>query len=513
MASGLIYRLLRQYETMSIHRNTLINFVGSGLPILISLLTVPLYLRIIGEARYGVLAIVWLFLGYFGLFDMGVGKATANQIARLCDAPASERQAVFWTGLIVNGVFGIFGGVILWGGGHYFLNSQFGIQASPRIQHEVLAALPWLALGVPIATLSTVFVAALEGRERFSVLNGLQVVGTAMFQTLPLVVAWKLGPELDGLIAAAVGARLATALPLFSACRRHIPLRDTPEFRGSLVTSLFRYGGWITITAVISPILVSLDRVLIGAQIGAQAVAHYTIPYNLVTKFWIFPVSLTRALFPRFSSLNWDESSKLSRHAVLSLAAVMTPLIITAMFMMMPFLTLWVGPQLAEASAPVAEIILIGVWVNSLAHVPFHLLQGQGRPDVVATFHALELMPYVAILWVALDYVGVQGAAWAWVLRVTVDTVLLFFAVGLMGQISRDIWPGLGLLFMALMLLLMIRMGAYGTVDSIPVRVSMGGTVLFLAICWSLQVAPIDLRQSLARILLLRSATAPNNEG
>ena len=139
---------------MSIRRNSTYNLLGLLVPLAASLVTIPIYLELIGEARYGVLAIVWLLLGYFGLFDLGLGRATAQRIAALRDGTADERAQTFWTALTLNVGIGVVGGALVWPIASHFFGNIFRIEGSLR--PEVLAAVPWMMLAVPMATLSGV---------------------------------------------------------------------------------------------------------------------------------------------------------------------------------------------------------------------------------------------------------------------------------------------------------------------------------------------------------------------
>ena len=81
--------------------NLVYNVFGALLPIVTSLGTVPFYIHQIGLARYGVVTISWVLLGYFGFLDFGLSRASANALAKL--GTAQERSPVeAWTGLLLE---------------------------------------------------------------------------------------------------------------------------------------------------------------------------------------------------------------------------------------------------------------------------------------------------------------------------------------------------------------------------------------------------------------------------
>ena len=144
----------------SLKVNFAFNVVGAVLPIAIALVTVPIYISHIGAARYGVLSIVWLILGYFGFLDFGLSRAATNALAKLTNASKEERASVFMTSLYFNLFLGTFGGAVFYIAGGMLL--PFLVSLSEAMRTEVVTAVPWIACMLPIALVSGV------GPEQFN---------------------------------------------------------------------------------------------------------------------------------------------------------------------------------------------------------------------------------------------------------------------------------------------------------------------------------------------------------
>lgn len=419
----------------------------------IAIVTVPIYLSYIGAERYGVLAVIWSLLGYFGFIDLGFGRAVAQRMAKFSDASATDRSKLLWTGLVSTFILGILGSALLWLFADFILSHV--VQMSPTSRYEASSAVIWLLLALPVVLPASVLQGALQARLRFLELNGTQVLGSTLSQLLPLAVAVAGHTGLEHLVPAALLSRLVTFGLMAWFCHKHVPLVGWPCLDRSHLKPMMQYGGWVSVMSVLGPLLVTLDRVVIATLSGAKNVAHYTVPYDLVIKATVISGSVSGALFPRLAAAEKSSAMDLTLRATTVLMAIMTPVIVVGIFVVQPFLILWVGHSFADESKGVAEIILFGVWANTLV-IPLQArLLATENPKIVVKIYLIQIPLYLLMMWAGLTHWGIVGAAAAWSARVLIDDALLLHAGKVLGPAVRAAVPSFSIVSAAVLIALL----------------------------------------------------------
>jgi O-antigen/teichoic acid export membrane protein len=188
----------------------------------------------------------------------------------------------------------------------------------------------------------------------------------------------------------------------------------------------------VSVSQLVGPVLVYLDRVLVGSFMSLGAVADYTVPYEAMTRLRIIPTSLVNTLYPAFSERGADARGgniqRLYEGSTRYLLLVFLPAISFLVVLGPDVLSVWMGPKFANGTSLVLQILAIGVLLNAIGYVPYNALQALGRPDVPAKFHVLELPLHVLLCILLIPHWGIVGAAIATTVRVSLDALLLFWA-------------------------------------------------------------------------------------
>ncbi|QFT75975.1 flippase [Erythrobacter sp. THAF29] len=412
----------------SVARNAAFNLAGFGIPLLLFLVTTPFYIHLIGAERYGVLAIVWLVLTLFGMLDLGLGRATMQRIAGIDSDAIEDRQSIIGTALVCNVVFGTIGAALM--GGVAWLVFAEVLSLDDWLRAESMILVPYVALAVPLMTTIGILQGGLQGAERFGAVNTVLIATSSLFQLLPLGVAAFFSRELQFLVLAALAARFLACIWLYRITIGVFGSGLLGQWRRELVRGLVSYGGWVTLGGIAGTILVFSDRILIGAVIGAVAVTVYAVPLDGTRRIAVIADALSTALFPRFTRADQADEERLTRLAVRALYAICTPLVAVFIVVAHPFMRLWLGDDIGGQSAPIAQVLAVAAWINIFAKPFYSRLQAQGRPEVVAKIHLIQLLPFLLALFWALNAFGLVGAAIVYLARNTIDTIMLQAASG-----------------------------------------------------------------------------------
>lgn len=408
-------------------RNTIYNLIGLGAPLLVAVVSIPLLIAALGIDRFGLLTLIWAVVSYFGLFDLGLGRALTQELAVLFDkADHDEVGSVVATATLLMAVLGVLAGVLM------AIAAPWGVSLIRSVpnRHETVSAVYAMAMAMPAIVLTSGFRGILEAKHAFGTINLIRLP-MGLFTFLgPLAVVTYGQPRLDWIAWTLAAGRVAGCVVHAWFAFRVLPAdHGHMAPRRKLVRSLGVTGGWLSLSNVISPFMGYVDRFVIGAIVSAAAVAYYVTPQELVTKLWIVPGALTAVLFPTFAAQLTRRDAQtwvLFGKAIHGLWLVLLPITLALALFARELVSAWIGHDFANHSAVLLQIFAFGILINCLAHVPFTLVQSAGASRATALVHCAELPFFLALLWWSTGRFGVTGAAVAWLVRIGVDTLLMF---------------------------------------------------------------------------------------
>lgn len=408
--------------------NTLWNLLGLCAPAIVAIFCLPVLKHHLGTDRLGVLALAWVVVGYFGLFDFGLSRALTKLVAdKLGEGRINQIPSLVWTCLLMMGGIAVLGTFVTFALSPWLVHSL--MKVPPSLQAESIHAFYWLSISIPIVVLTAGLRGVLEAFQEFRLATAIRVP-LGVFTYLGPVLVLPFSRNLVPIVVVLVAARATACVAHFWACGRVLPeLLRSWHFDRNSAGPLFRFGTWMSVSNVVGPIMVTFDRFVIGGMISVSAVAYYAVPSEIILKLLVFPAALIGVMFPAFSTAHSGQRSRvpfLFESSVKLICVCMFPLLLAIVVFAPEGLRLWLGADFARNSSWVVRCLTIAIFICSLAQVPFAYLQSIGRPDITAKLHMLELPFYVACLFFLVRAYGIRGAALAWALRVAADAILLF---------------------------------------------------------------------------------------
>lgn len=410
------------------------NISASAWGIFLALLATPYVVHRLGPESYGIYALLGVLFSYLAFTEIGLGRAVERYGAAALGEDAPERlRAYFSAALTLQSIVAVTLSSTLVLAGAPLLDL---FEIPPEQRGAAEAALSVVAVSFGINLLLGTAQAPLRAHRAFSTLNRISLVAQTVTTGLTVAAAWW-RPTVVYLVGAlAVASAFRLLLVLTVSCRR-IGL-PRPTLDRDTLGDLLGFGGALTLSSLLSPILAHAEKLLLGVLVGTAALTYYVVPFRVLSKLGLVSGALSRALFPWLSRLEgegrresmWTSSVRSTELLFWLLAPAFTGLWIAGDAL----LTLWMGAGFAARSAPVLPWLVTGMFVNLLAWNAVGLIQARGRPMLVTWAYVAEAVVYLPLAWWLMQRYGLTGAAVAWMVRMTLDAVLLWTLAARLGR-------------------------------------------------------------------------------
>ncbi len=392
--SILLRHLLVTKNQSQLKKNILSGSSTAAGGIIISIIAYPIYLHFLGAASYGLWAILAVIIYFCSIGNFGIDEALIKFIAQeFAQGKRDNVVSYISTGLnalLVNGVL-IFIILMLF---QKTLRTILNLDAEYTVLFQNI--FPYI-IALSIFILIVQFInAILKGLGRYDQASYIQLIGRAcalIVSILFFIKGYKIWGLFWGQFLSFVFVLIVSS---FYICKKiHFYYRPLRIHRTFLL-NLFRFGGTITVSKILSMLLEPFIKVVIARYVGLAEVTYFEIAHKIVYQIRSLFERGISAIMPEVSRLSADVVNAKSRISnVMKRVNKMNFLIGTSVFVLLfilcePLLKLWLSDDYNKTIILAFRIIILGYTVNLISVPMYYYFMGVGSVRYCFYNHSIQ---------------------------------------------------------------------------------------------------------------------------
>ena len=396
-------------------KNTLSNWVGMTVGILLALLMTPYLLKHLGNERYGIYQIVLTITNYFILLELGL----RGSIARFASKYVHAGDTASLSGAIATAVwFSLLIGVVIMAISIVLgLNVPAFLKISPEYWTQTLFLIVGLGFNTVMSFVSYGFSGVLIGHNRYDLVNGRIIIDNGL-RALLIVLFFSLGwvSLSSWALAFSISGFLSLAFISFTMYRIHKGISiHVCNIKKNIVNELVDFGTWNMLMQLSWFVILSANPIIISKCMGAEYVPYYSIPFMLITSLTSFVMAFSSSLVPTASSALVGKNMDLLKNLMLKgtyYSALLSFLFGGVLLVMCKSLfTVWLPPGF-DKSWVVYAVLMIAFFGSTSETASYNILVGGGKIRGLAIVNTIACIIAVllSIYFVKFLQWGIMGA-------------------------------------------------------------------------------------------------------
>ncbi len=409
---------VKKYNNNQVVRNSMYGVIQFVLPTLLLLGFTPIFIRTMGTESYGLWMVATSALGLMGIAEFGINTAISKYIAEY--AGSSNTNALsgivtvgFVTQFIVG--FGLLGPLFV------YSPALAGILKSTEASsiEEIRRVIQIMSLGFIPLLLRSGALAIPIGLQRFKTPLLVNVGYQALNYTFALIVVLLGGSVAQVVSCSVIVLWVAALVSMYLAWRMLKPFNLKFTFINSkeVTRKMFSFAFMSGISSLGSQIFSYADRLAVGAVLGLEAVAYYSILISVVTKISQLSGSLMGALMPAVSA--WMVSGEIKRVRSYFLKAMVFLIVLNFLIASVllsiseKLLRVWIGESFADHTLASFRVLIVIYSLFSLNSPAYFVAYGMGKPGINALMGIVGGYLTIVLIFSLGKIYGLLGAAYA----------------------------------------------------------------------------------------------------
>lgn len=426
---------------MKLSRNVALGFANSAFSAAVGIAVVPIYIQHIGIASYGIIGFFATTQALVQLLDIGLSTTMNREVARSGAAGSGRHlgnllhtlSAFYWTTALLIAGSGLVVGPLL---ATVWLNP--GSLSGDTVRTSVILLWFVIACRWPIG----LYQGVLLGAHKLQLTSVVSIVMTAVGSLGAVLVLAHVAPTIEAFFIWQAVVGVSHALLMRRLAWREIGTSET-RLDWSELRRVWKFTAGMSGVAVTGMLLMQTDKIVLSKLLTLEAFGQYMVATVISGGLYLILSPTFNLIFPRLSSLllnpEHGELCNYYRRGTRALTAVLFPLATVLVVFAHDIIFLWTrNAALADASAPIVRLFLVGTTLNGVMHFPYalQLASGATRTPITINLFLLALMLPMTVA-LSVHYGAVGGAA-SWAL------LNLFYLLLGTWLTHRTLLPGMG---------------------------------------------------------------------
>jgi len=425
-----------------VRKNIIANLIGSGWVALISIAFIPLYIHFMGVEAYGLVGFYLTLQAVFAVLDMGLTATVSRELARLSPSQGHAQQmrnlvrtleVVYWGVALFIMVLVIL--LAPW------IATQW-LNANTLSEDTLREAIMLMGVMIALRMPYGFYGGGLLGLQRQVQLNVIKVVVETLRSGGVVLVLWLASPTIVVFFQWQLAISALGAVAMAWALWRSLPRPSSrPVFQLSVFRKLWRFAAGMSGIMVLSAILVQMDKLVLSKMLTLEAFAYYSLASTVAVGLYVIIGALFSSVYPRLTQLQARQESALLKSFYHKSCQMMTvlvmPMAMLISFFSINILQLWTHNEIvAEQTAPILSILVVGTALNGMMNLPFALQLAHGWTRLAIGMNTVAIAILLPSLIIVVEWFGAIGAASIWLV---LNAGYIVFGLALM---HRKIFKG-----------------------------------------------------------------------